>query len=133
MLKNSDFDNARTTSVALNPSWKLYSASRKLVEVDRRERQALQSLSPASSAGSVNGSNGAAGEARRGSAPVTRRGGGVGEDNGSVVGSTARKVGATTAVGTTTIASAAKGTGFEGWQGVPPPGQHPFSDIIWFS
>ena len=78
MLKNSDFDNARTTSVALNPSWKLYSASRKLVEVDRRERQALQSLSPASSAGSVNGSNGAAGEARRGSAPVTRRGGGGG-------------------------------------------------------
>ena len=83
--------NARATSVALNPSWKLYSASRKLVDVDRRERLA-------------------SGEVSRGG---IRRGGG--ED---------RRIDGD--AGLNQVSE-------PGWERPPPRGQHPFSDIIWFS
>jgi len=37
ILENLGYDNARTASVALNPSWKLYSNSKKLVALDKVE------------------------------------------------------------------------------------------------
>ena len=89
-------------------SWKLYSASRKLVEVDRRERLADdQQGAPSKTARDrLVQSNG---DASRGDG----RGGidvqAGGEERGF------------------------KGGAGSGWKEPPPRGQHPFSDIIWFS
>jgi len=106
ILTNSNFDNARTTSVALNPSWKLYTASRKLVQVDRRERELTQQVAAAPAAAA------------------------------RVDGATLRERGAAKGVavaGSPTARIRAQEAGATGWGDPPPPGQHPFSDIIWFS
>ena len=44
ILLNSGFANPRTASVALNPSWKLLSAAKPLVDLDRSECAANQAL-----------------------------------------------------------------------------------------
>lgn len=110
ILTNGRFDNARTTSVALNPSWKLYSASRRLVEIDRRER----GLSQGDTASAT---------------PRTQ----VAERAGRALDASASKPASQGSSKLIAGASRKLSRGGEGWQEPPPPGQHPFSDIIWFS
>ena len=110
ILTNSRFDNARTTSVALNPSWMLYSASRRLVQIDRQEKGLSQGDTSSATP----------------RAQVAERGGRAQDASAS---KRASQGSSKLAAG----ASRKTARGGEGWQQPPPPGQHPFSDIIWFS